>query len=171
VQNALPIPATVDVSVNPHESPLKATLSALLEALRKLSVTDEGLDFMLGKSKTLFETMAASNNLVDTLVNGLPASLSPTLLQGSFAVEDIKNAPKITNSTTGAGIYVQYYEMAGSRRDLLRIGSTNNFWRRASDHRIALDDVTNQGACFHVAIYIACMQSTIRCEVYFLVID
>lgn len=148
VQDSLPLPAPVHVSISTQDSPLKRTLLALNETLGRLSTTDETVGHVLGKHKYLFNGSAACNALTEHVLSGIPASLAPSFLQGTFTVQDLLNAPEITGETSGSGIYVQLYEMPNTQRNVLRIGSTNNFWRRAKDHRRETNNVENTSKCF-----------------------
>lgn len=62
VQNTLPTPPTVEVAMSAQESPLKATLLALMEALRKSAVADPEFVFMLGECKPRIVNVKTADN-------------------------------------------------------------------------------------------------------------
>ena len=134
IHNTLSMPPTMKVSVNPKESPLKSTLLGVLQALYGGSSKDIDLNYMLGEHKIHFSNANSANNVVNTIISGIPSSLSNSFQRGNFTIGDIRNSTLITTQTTGTVIYAQSYEMPGNEQDLLRIGSSTNPGQRLKAH-------------------------------------
>jgi len=125
-----------------------------MEPLRKSAVADPEFDFMLGECKPLIINVGTADDQIDAMVDDTPTSLRSPLLQRELTVEDIKNAPNVTASTTGSGIYAQWHEMPGKRRNLLRIGSIDNPGKRLYDHDWRRNNHEIRGGYSSASIYL-----------------
>ena len=221
VSTFFPVPPPVNLeSFNQGDSLLKKTLKGLLEALIKLSSTNQDLFDLLGDHRATFNTPQKLNGIANTIMAGIPASGSSSLCRGDFsrsfrspfypmsgvflellfqrpvssqnaylgadmltlisttALSDLLHLPEVDQKTRGGGIYLQWYQMPGNQQGLLRIGSTNNFGRRLTEHltRSKTPDVkgmsclyiSSMGSVYHIMLtatgthYRLARQSTAR---------
>ena len=150
MDNGLPAPPSggVNVNVNTGWCLFEQTVGALLQTLHTLAQTDQSLDHMLGAHKQLFNSQNTAMNLIHRISNGIPEAQRRSIAQGTFTLQDLANLPEIKRGNNKSGIYIQLYQMPGNKRDMLRIGSTNNFSKRAGEHRRKLEDPTETGMSF-----------------------